>query len=175
MPENGGLPLRGAEKKAPKANVGKLQFRFEKGAVVSAPNAPYLQDRGIELTVPFSYVGSDGVLVSQGGASNGFSLWIKDGIPQWTVQRNDVASHVAAKGKLSAGKATIVVRQTKSGDVTINLNGREVASGNVGGPFTAHPLDSLCVGKDEGSHVGPYHSNMIFSGDIGATDIRLIK
>ena len=140
------------------------------------PNAaPYLADRGIKLTVPFTYNGHDGVLIAQGGASNGFSLWIKEHVVHWTVTRNDTSSTVTAKDKLKSGQATLVVQQNKTGNVILYLNGSEIATGIVGGAFPSQPFDSLSVGQDSGSLVGPYETDMRYTDQVGPVEIQLLK
>ncbi|MDA0282394.1 MAG: sulfatase, partial [Planctomycetota bacterium] len=142
VPEDGGLPLRGtsSDEKKPNANAKTLKFEFQQGANVTTGMAPFLPGRGIRLTVPLSYSGNDGVLIAQGGASNGYVLWIKGGLLHWTVTRNDVAATISSEGKLPLGRITATVRQDKSGEATIALDDQQVAKGSVNGSFLAQPF-----------------------------------
>jgi arylsulfatase A-like enzyme len=175
VPENGGLPLRGGpSENKPNANAKTLKFEFKQGASVKTGSAPYLPGRGIQLTVPMNFSGKDGVLVAQGGASNGYALWIKDGLLHWTVARNDVATTVSGKGKVPSGQFIVTVHQQKSGETTIALENRQVAKGNVGGAFPAQPFDGLSVGEDAGSPVREFATNK-YADKVGPVQIRLIE
>ncbi|MFT7640393.1 MAG: arylsulfatase A-like enzyme [Pirellulaceae bacterium] len=179
VPENGGLPLRGAgrpaKKAAPRANRNTMQFQFKQGDIIAPNVAPYLPGRGLELTVPIAHNGKDGVLIAQGGASNGFALWIKDGFPQWTVKRNDQAKTIAGSKKLTSEAATLVVKQSKAGAVSLKLNASDIGNGSVGGAFLAQPFESLAVGQDDGTLVGAYDTKNRYTGKIGPVAIQLLE
>jgi len=175
VPENGGLEIRQPQqKKERSAKVDQLNFSFKKGSV---PNnkAPYLKDRGIEVNVTFTYSGKDGVLVAQGGASEGYSLWIKDGFPQWTVKRSDEGVTVAGSEKLSPGRHTLSVVQDKKGEAVLKLDQQQLAKGSVGGAFAAQPNDSLSVGIDSGSPVADYGKVKSYPDEIIQVTIELKK
>ena len=180
-PGDAGLPLdayqRNAKpkKQAPPANAKKLSYTVNKGKNLNGGNAPYLTGRGIELKVPFSYDGTDGVLIAQGGASNGYALWLKAGVPQWSVAHNDALATVAAKTKLAKGSATLHVHQTPKGQVTIKLDGKEIAKGKVEGPFPSQPFDGLTVGQDGGSELQSYGNNKPYQAALGPIQLKLIK
>ena len=80
------------------------------------------------------------MLIAQGGASNGYALWIKNGILNWTVTRNDVPTTVSGNSRIPDGQHTVTVRQEKSGKATIAIEDLLVGEGNVGGPFLAQPF-----------------------------------
>ena len=175
VPENGGLPLRGRpSKNKPNANARTLKFKFRQGVKVKAESSPYLPARGIQLTVPLTWRGNDGVLIAQGGASNGYALWIKDGILNWTVTRNDVPTTVSGNSRIPDGQHTVTVRQEKSGKATIAIEDLLVGEGNVGGQFSAQPFDGLSVGEDAGALVREFLTNK-YMDSIGPVQISLIE
>ena len=175
VPENGGLPLRGSpSENKPNANAKTMKFEFQQGTNVKAASSPYLPGRGIQLTLRLTHNGQDGVLIAQGGASNGYALWIRDGLLHWTVTRNDVATTVSGKDQVPFGQFIVTVRQEKSGETTIALGDRQVAKGSVAGAFLAQPFDGLSVGEDAGSHVREFATNR-YAGKIGPVQISLIE
>jgi len=176
VPEDGGLPLRGtaSDEKKPNANAKTLKFEFKQSANVNAGSAPWLPGRGIQLTVPLTWNGKDGVLIAQGGASNGYALWIKDGLLHWTVTRNDVAATISGKSKVPSVQFTVTVRQEKSGEATLAIADLQVAKGNFGGAFPAQPFDGLSVGQDAGSLVREFATNK-YDDKIGPVQILLIE
>jgi arylsulfatase len=125
------------------------------------------------VNVPFSYSGNDGVLVAQGGASEGYALWIKDGIPQWTVNRSDESVTISGSAQLSPGRHTLKVVQDKKGIAQLKLDGTEIAKGSVGGAFVVQPHDSLSVGVDSGSPVTEYGKSNRYPDEIGPVAIEL--
>ncbi len=176
VPENGGLEIEQpqAVRTANSAVRDKLKFSFNRGAVPNT-QAPFLQGRGIDLKVSFTCSGSDGVLVAQGGASEGYALWIKGGVPQWSVNRTDESVTVAGSEKLSPGKHTLHVIQDKTGAAVLKLDGQEIARGSVGGAFAGQPNDSLSVGSDSGSPVADYGKSNSYPDEIAQVEIQLLK
>ena len=176
VPENGGQEIRqhSQRRKNNSAKVDKLSFSFKRGSV---PNnkAPYIKDRGIGLNVTFSYSGNDGVLVAQGGASDGYSLWIKGGVPQWSVKRIDELVTISGSDRLSPGRHTLSVTQGKDGMAMLKLDRKEIAKGSVGGAFATQPNDSLSVGSDSGSPVTDYGKSKSYPDEISQVKIELKK
>ncbi len=174
VPENGGLAIqRQVPRGGASARQDKLSFVFPKG-VVPNNQAPYIAGRGIEVAVTFAYTNRDGVLVAQGGASEGYALWIKEGVPQWTVKRTDEGITVAGRDKLTPGVQTLSVIQNKKGVAVLKLGGREIARGSVGGAFVMQPNDSLSVGIDSGSPVTEYGRFNSYPDAIEPVAITLI-
>lgn len=172
-PEDGGLEIRqDRQRRTNSAAPETLKFSFQRGPVPNS-QAPYLSGRGLELRVDFTYSGHDGVLVAQGGASEGYALWIKGGIPQWSVNRSDLGVTVAGVDKLSPGKHVLSMMQGKDGIATLKLDGQEIAKGSVGGAFGVQPNDSLSVGIDSGSPVADYGRANTYPDEIGQVTIEL--
>jgi len=114
----------------------------------------------IDLDLPAK---ANGVIYALGGFSGGLSLYVQDGVLSYEYNLFEILrTQIKAKNKLSAGKAKIEV-MTKYAvkkpagplDITIKVNGKEVAKGQTPASapvgFTAN--DCLDIGTDLGSPV----------------------
>ncbi|MCZ6792891.1 MAG: sulfatase-like hydrolase/transferase [Planctomycetota bacterium] len=113
----------------------------------------------------------DGVIVAHGGASLGYSLYLKGGKPRFAVRNEGVLRHVEGEEKLELGRPVHVAGVLDPrGRLRLYVNGRQVASGE--GHLISHkPEDGLSVGSDSGSPVGDYEAPLEFQGEL--TDIRI--
>jgi len=68
---------------------------------------------------------------------------------------------------------TLVARVAADGTVTLQADGRAVASGSLDGLVTQMPQDGLQAGQDTGGTVGDYPSPFNFGGKIRAITVEL--
>lgn len=105
---------------------------------------------------------TEGMVVTQGGLTGGYGLYLQGGKPTFVYNYLDVERYVvAATEPLPAGKTTLGVDfvydgkpgdRGKGGTVTISANGRTIASGKL--PRTIPIQFSLGEGLDVGEDVG---------------------
>lgn len=132
---------------------------------------------------------ANGVLYALGAFSGGLACYVKDGVLAYEYNLFEIErTQIKAKDKLPTGKVKIEV-VTKHADspgkpqgpldVTLSVNGREVARGRV--PVSA-PLvfstDCLDIGTDLGSPVSPdYYDDapFRFNGRIAEMQVRYVK
>ena len=140
---------------------------------------------GLEVDIPAN---ANGVLYALGAFSGGLSCYVKDGVLCYEYNLFEIErTRIKAKEKLPVGKATIEVETkllaTHAGSpaqVTLKVNGKEVASGQV--PITA-PLaftanDCLDFGSDLGSPVSLDYFDAApfkFNGTLGTSTVKYIK
>ncbi len=169
------LPLgtwRGASKKA-QVNRKQRTFSLKAGDNLSADEGPFVEKRPIRIGVELTKAGTDGVLVAQGGTAEGFSLYVKDGILTFVTRRGGKLSKVSADSKLYDTVTSVEARLSKTGEVTLTVDGKSVATGSVAEGMPRHPIDGLQVGSDEGGFVGEYKTPFPFTGEIGSVTIDL--
>ncbi len=112
----------------------------------------------------------DGVILAQGGASQGFSLYVKGGKPIFALRADNALYEVIGE-KLDAGNAIHVAGVlTSRGQLQLLVNGKKVAQAK-GDFIQSVPADGLSIGNDSGSLVANYEDNFKFKGT--AKDIRL--
>jgi len=139
----------------------------------------------MEVDVPAN---ANGVLYALGAFSGGLSCYVKDGVLSYEYNLFEIErTQIKAKDKLAAGKAKIEV-ETKllaphpgsSAQITMKVNGREVATGKV--PITA-PIaftanDCLDFGSDLGSPVSLEYFDAApfkFNGTLGTSTVKYVK
>ena len=137
-----------------------------------------------ELTVPEG--GGDGVIVAQGGAFAGWSVYVKDGKPRYChnlfgIQRFEV------EGETEIPAGTHQVRMEfaydggglgKGGTVTLYVDGTKAGEGRVEGTVPmAYSADETCdVGSDTASPVSDYTSEgSRFTGTIDWVQIDIAE
>ncbi len=168
------LPLSGWRGEPKKAKVNRKQrtFSLKTGANLSAEEGPFVEKRPIQIIVELTSSG-DGVLVAHGGTAEGYSFYVKDGVLTFVTRRGGKLFKVSADAKLSDTASTVKARLTKTGEVTLSVDGKTVASGSVAEGMPRHPIDGLQVGSDEGGFVGEYKSRFPFTGKITSVTINL--
>ncbi len=127
----------------------------------------------------------NGVIVCQGGRFGGFSLYLKDGKPQFTYNFLGMESFTVASSQLlKPGKHTLVYdfkwdggKPAAGGTGTITVDGNKVAEGRIDktqpGIFSVDDLAD--VGIDEGTPVADYGPSSKFNGKLDKVTIDLKK
>ncbi len=115
--------------------------------------------------------GTDGVVISQGGGSHGFSLYLRDGLPQFAVRSSGTLVVAVAQEKLLPGQwAHLSGMLTARGEVQLRVNGKVVATARSGA-IAAKPFDKMEIGNDSSNPVGDYGAATAWNGLI--EDVRL--
>lgn len=113
----------------------------------------------------------DGVLVAMGDKVNGFSLYVKDGVPHFAVRAQGELFAVAAREPIALGQWIHLAGAIDAkGELWLITNGWPGASA-AGRLIPAKPAESLCVGADPGSPVGEYPAPSPWQGLV--QDVRL--
>lgn len=128
---------------------------------------------------------ASGVIICQGGSMAGWTLYLRDGIPSYTYNYigSDITT-ISATQPLAEGPAMITLSFEydggglgKGGVATLAVDGATVATGRVENtvPFLfSMSGETLDVGVDTGSPVGPYPAEFPFTGSIDRIDVVLI-
>jgi hypothetical protein len=114
----------------------------------------------------------DGAIISRGGKSYGYMLYIKDRKPAFAVRTNEIMKTVVADEQIELNKPVHIVGVLdKEGRLHIVRDGEFLASAE-GHHILKNPYDDLTVGADGGvSRVGTQSGKMPFKGTI--RDLRL--
>jgi arylsulfatase A-like enzyme len=113
----------------------------------------------------------DGVLMADGGASEGFSLYLKEGRPRFAIRSGDELFQVIGPDALKLNQAVNVVGMLAP-DSTLRLFVDGKPAGKARGlPISRKPFDGLSLGQDSGSFVGDYDTPLTFKGDL--SDFRI--
>jgi arylsulfatase A-like enzyme len=139
---------------------------------VTQPVVPDPSGRALTVTAEFNAGAANGVILAQGGQTQGYALYLKGGQLCFAVRSGGKGSPVVVKKKLTVGKwVTVDATLAKTGDVSIRIDGKPAASGKSPGPLTGFPGDGLQIGADTISAVGDYAVPNYFTGQIRSVRI----
>lgn len=151
------------------------------------PIGPQLFPRGhtitAKLTVPKG--GAEGVVTCAGGFSAGWSLYVKDGKPNFRYTFFDVAD-ANIPGALVIPEGDVVLKSqftpdgSKEGGGTIKLfvNDRPAGEGKLTRTAFRHGLEPFEVGRDSITAIDPAYRDkgqFPFTGAIGTVAFQLVK
>ncbi|HXD34833.1 MAG TPA: arylsulfatase [Pyrinomonadaceae bacterium] len=177
--------VNGRQHPNPPPPGGRAFYTFYPGAkLLYDALAPGTRNRTHTFTayVDIPAGNSDGVIVAEGGASSGYSLYIKNSRPAYTYNyfRREVTT-IAAKEPLPAGKSVIELRFEydgggvgKGAKVTLLVNGKVIDEARL-----VHTVprayafeETFDVGEDTASPVGPYDAPFVFAGTLERLELR---
>jgi len=144
---------------------------WKAGDVLSSSDAPRIANRPLIVSAEIEPAGSNGVIVAQGGAAHGYSLYLQDGKLAFAVRLARKLATVTASEPLPSGRSTVEARLASDGLITLSVNGRQVGEGRAAGPLVAQPARGFTVGKD-GAPVGDYRSPNAWNGKIEDVKLR---
>jgi hypothetical protein len=146
---------------------------LKSGDHLDRSQAPAIQGR--PFTIEAAIVANEkaeGVIVAQGGAAQGFSLFLKEGRPHFAIRIGDLLTTIEG-GKLTPGEHQLKARLEKNGTLTLEVDNRPVADPVPGKTLARMPADGLDVGRDTNAAVGPYASPFPYDGEIKSVVIEL--
>ncbi len=113
----------------------------------------------------------NGVLLADGGASQGFSLYLKDGKPHFAIRSADQLFEVIGSDTVKLNQPVNIVGMLLP-DATLRLfvNGQPAGTA-PGMAISRRPADGLSLGQDSGSFVGEYDTSLKFQGEL--SDLRI--
>ena len=114
----------------------------------------------------------DGVVIAQGGQSQGFSLYLKERMPCFAIRSGSRGVPVNANRKLPDGWVDLKATLSRTKEITISVNGERWATGKAAGVLSAMPGDGLQIGADTISAVGDYLPENHFKGMIKDVNIE---
>lgn len=146
---------------------------WKAGDVLSAADSPNIAGRGFVLRAEIESSVKEGVVLAQGGAANGYTLFVQDGKLSFGIRATRSLTVVTAKDRLGEGTAKVEARLEADGKITLKVAGKQVAEGRAPGLIQKRPARGLTVGRDEGS-VGDYSSPNPFNGRISNVRLNLL-
>jgi hypothetical protein len=115
----------------------------------------------------------DGVIVSMGDASDGFSLYLQGGVPHFAVRAKGALHQVVATDPVDLDQWVHVAGVIDGkGELTLLVDAWPVAQAQ-GSLLVRTPGEPLSVGADAGSFVGGYSTPLYWQGLL--QDVRLYR
>ena len=125
------------------------------GDTVASPNAPQVAGKTITITCEVETKARNGVIVAHGGVM-GYTLYLNESHVVFAVHLPSKEAVRATSPSTITGKTSIEARLGADGAMTLSLDGKQVASGNAGGPLPRQPAENFCVGHDDKVTVDHY-------------------
>jgi arylsulfatase len=151
----------------------KKRFRLSASSNLPRSSAPDVRGRAFTITAQIKPRSAGGVIVAQGGSTDGYALYLEEGKPVFATRHKGRLTLVKASESLPAGETTLAVSLTKQGVVSISAGDRNLATGKTPGPLAAMPIDGLQVGRDLDGAVGEYTAPHEFGGKIEEVLVKL--
>ena len=169
------LPLGAWRRSANPTDKGlSKETRFDLPALASLGRhrAPPVAGRAlrVEAIVEFDAHGR-GVIVAQGGSAFGYALYLDEQTHPVFAVRNAGALTLVRGPKMSPGKRRIAAALSRTGEMTLSVDGTIVGTVRRDGPISKMPAEGLQTNEDRGGSVGEYTTSNPFSGRVEAVRI----
>jgi len=158
----------GNRSKKKQALSGKERFKLEAGDDLAQHQAPNIAGRGIRIAGTVDSEQRDGVIIAQGGDSQGYALILKGGNLQFLTCVGGKITRCAMAEPVPAGKFRFSAQMSPDGEVELHA-GKTVHKGERIEPLKVMPIDGLQVGRDTGGSVGEYRADFALDGEIELT------
>lgn len=153
--------------------AAKDLFTLKQGDDLSKDDAPQIINKSIDIEAEVLRADGDGVIVAQGGGSEGYALYIQSGHAVFATRRQKVLTVITAQATLPAAPFRLSAALKRNGTLVLSVNGVVAATGKCAGLFRRAPVDGLQVGKDLNNPAGDYATPFPFKGEIGSVTLRL--
>jgi outer membrane protein assembly factor BamB len=139
-----------------------------KGSCVRVAKSSKLDPAGKALTVAAWVLAEKpgGVILAQGGGSQGYVLYLENGRPHFGVRANQEFAAAGARGKVVGRWTHVAGVLTTDKKLRIYVNGERAAQARAPGLVGTNPAEAMEIGVDEGSAVGGYAGTPGFQGVI---------
>lgn len=124
----------------------------------------------------------NGVILARGGASQGYALFLDQGLPSLTVTVGNSATTVSGRESILGAWTTLAGVITQAQDLRLYVNGKLAGSAKLPGFIAKDPNDGMQIGADTGSPVVEYkhpgkfvgliESVRLYSGELAATALQ---
>ena len=114
---------------------------------------------------------ANGVIVAQGAAAHGYSLYLQDRKLSFAIRVGRELTVVSAREPLRSGQSKVQAQLSADGQITLSVNEKSVAGGKAPGLIDAQLGKGFSVGADNGP-VGNYPGPNTFDGKIENVMVR---
>lgn len=160
--------LMGVADRISKSLVSELYALSQRNSLLFPPDLTG-KEMTIEMEVAPGRQELDGVLVSQGNKSNGYSLYVYKDAMHFAIAQDGDTKIISSRKNLPSEKFIVNASLSEDGSMSLKIDGNEVAKGKAKGLFSApFTPENVRVGQfDSNNNAGDYEGEWRFSGRIG--------
>ena len=158
----------------------RSRYTFWRGlAHIPSDLAPDLRSRSYTISayIDVPADGCEGVLISHGDLTSGYSLFIRDGYLEHDLNIGGSHQMLKSDRKITAGPHIVGVRMKRNGNegtLTMFIDDVEVGTMTTENIFwLLISWSGLDIGLDRGTPVSHYESPFVFTGDLVKVEINL--
>lgn len=146
---------------------------WKKGDTLRPADSPRIANRAIVISAEIEPATANGVIVAQGAAAHGYSLYLQERRLAFAVRIGRQLTIVKASEALPDGNSKVQAQLAADGRITLSVNEKPIAEGKASGPIDAQPGRGFSVGADNGS-VGDYSGPNAFDGKIEKVTVKTL-
>lgn len=143
---------------------------MKQGEQLSPEKSTILKGDGFSSVVKVLEGPLSGVLLAQGDATNGFSVYMENDTLTLLRRRNGEVHRLSLEG-LPEAPFTVEASLSTGGRAILGIDDRRMDT-RFGGRFQKNPKEGLSAGLDSGDPVGDYSASFPFQGKLGFITVR---
>jgi arylsulfatase A len=145
---------------------------WKSGDTLPSVQSPDIAQKPLEISAEIEPAGSEGVIVTQGGAARGYAIYLTNGKLAFAVRENGDLTTIVAKDPLGKGHFQVLATLHEDGALALLVDGKQVAEGKAAGLIPQQPRAGLWVGTAGlGRGVGDFVAPDRFDGKV--TNVRV--
>jgi arylsulfatase A-like enzyme len=150
---------------APATAAAPSKDALKSGDSLDKDASPQVAQHAFNISAQIESTEPKGVIVAQGGAGQGYSLYVQDGKLSLALRVKRQLTVITATKPLEGGRHQVAAQLAADGKVTLTVDGATVGEGQAS-VLAAQPNEGLTVGSDGNSSVGEYPAPNTFAGQV---------
>jgi arylsulfatase A-like enzyme len=150
----------------------RLSGPWASGDSLTRKQAPDIAGKALDILVEIEPTGDKGVAVAQGGAAQGYAIYLTEGKLAFAVRESGELVTIVAKEPLGKGHFHVEATLASGGALSLSVDGKQVAQGKAAGPIPRQPAGAFNVGNNGKAAVGDYETPNPFAGKVSNVRVQ---
>ena len=144
----------------------------EIGRLLAGDAGADIAGKALEVSAEIEPAGTEGVIVTQGGAARGYAVYLTGGKLAFAIRENGELTVIVAKDPLGNGRFLVQATLSQDGALALLVDGKKVAEGKAAGLIQQQPKAGLSVGSTTRAAVGNYVPPNPFKGRVSNVRVK---
>lgn len=128
---------------------------------------PHIENQAIQISCRVSPSKEpNGVLVSQGGKTSGYALYVRDGKLHFIIRNQQGPTSISSDLPVPTVPFDVEAKLTETGEMTLRIDGVLVGQADSVALLSMQPVVGYAIGFDFYAPVGPYDLPFAYAGEI---------